>query len=91
MREARVRIMQSGIDRLERDSKIAEQLEPAAQSILSSARSRAPSWIDAAWYTRHGVGPRGAYAQAIGRGSGIVLAEYGGLRSPAHAMFRSSV
>ena len=87
----RVRVLQSGIDRLERDRQIAQQLEPAAQSILSSAQSRAPSWVHANWYTRHGVGPRGAYAQAIGRGSGIVLAEYGGLRSPAHAMFRSSV
>lgn len=81
----------AAIRSLVNDEDLADQLEPAAEQILSRARNKTPSWVIATFYTRSGVGPRGAFAQAVGRGSGIVLAEYGGSRSPAHAMFRSSI
>lgn len=81
----------AAIRSLENDEDLADQLEPAAEDILSRAQPKTPSWVQATYYTRAGVGPQGAFAQAVGRGSGIVLAEYGGSRSPAHAMFRSSI
>jgi hypothetical protein len=86
-----VNMNQSAIDELSRDAAVAEQLRPAAERVLASARGKTPSWVEATWRVKHGVSKRGAFAQAIGRGSGIVLAEYGGRRSPAHAMFRSSL
>jgi hypothetical protein len=85
-----VRLDQKAIDALGDDPAVAQQLRPRAQSILVGARGKTPSWVDATFFVKAGVGPRGAFAQAIGRGSGIVLAEYGGRNSPAHAMFRSS-
>lgn len=87
----RISLNGAAIRSLENDEGLADQLEPAADQILSRARGKTPSWVQAKFYTRSGVGPQGAFAQAIGRGSGIVLAEYGGSRSPAHAMFRSSI
>jgi hypothetical protein len=81
----------AGLDELAKDPALGEQLRPAANAILARAQGKAPSWVQAAWYVRAGSGPRGAFAQAVGRGSGIVLAEYGGARSPAYAMFRSSL
>lgn len=87
----RINLDRSAIDALKEDDALAQQLRPTAEAILSRARSKTPSWVQATFRTRAGVGPQGAFAQAIGQGSGIVLAEYGGRRSPAHAMFRSSV
>lgn len=88
----RITLRPGGLDALADDQSVAELLEPTAERIAGSAQSKLPSWVQPAYFFTHaGVGPRGAYAQAIGRGSGIVLAEYGGRRSPAHAMFRSSI
>lgn len=88
----RISLNPAGIEALTHDEKLADQLLPAAERIMARARSKTPSWVRGAYFfTWADVGPQGAYAQAIGRGSGIVLAEYGGLRSSAHAMFRSSV
>lgn len=87
----RISLNGAAIQALEDDEGLADQLLPAADRILSRARGKTPSWVQARFYTRAGVSDRGAFAQAVGRGSGIVLAEYGGSRSPAHAMFRSSI
>ena len=87
----RIMLRRGGLDALIQHEALARQLEPAAEDILSRARTKIPSWVNATFFTWTGVGPKGAYAQAIGRGSGIVLAEYGGRRSPAHSMFRSSI
>lgn len=88
----RITLRPDGIESLTRDEDLAEQLRPAADQIMRRARSKTPAWVSPSYFfTWADVGPQGAYAQAIGRGSGIVLAEYGGRRSPAHAMFRSSL
>lgn len=82
---------QSAIDALGEDPGVVGQLGEVAQGILGRAQRKAPSWLEAQWLTRAGVSDRGGFAQAIARGSGAVLAEYGGSRSPAHAYFRSSL
>ncbi len=87
----RVSLNSAAIRSIENDEGLADQLLPAAEQIMARARSKTPSWVEAKFYTRAGVSAKGAFAQAVGRGSGIVLAEYGGSRSPAHAMFRSSI
>lgn len=83
-----------GIARLERDRQVAAQLRPKAEQILGRARSGAPSWEAAAswtWWTRHGVGPQGAFSQAVATGSGTVAAEYGGIRSRPYAFMRRAI
>lgn len=86
----RVQLNDSAIRNLEQDERLAQQLRPTAENILGRARSKAPHWIQAAWFVRTGVGPRGAFSQAVARGSGTILAEYGGRNSPAYAYMRSS-
>lgn len=85
------RINQSAIDDLMESPELVADLGEAAEGILTKARGRAPSWLDAQWLVRAGVGPNGAFAQAIARGSGAVIAEYGGSRSPAYSYMRSSI
>jgi hypothetical protein len=90
----RVVLNQAAIRELENDRKLADELRPSAAKVMSRAQGRAPRWPVTAswvWFTRAGVGPQGAYAQAIVRGSGTVAAEYGGSRSPAYAFLRSSL
>jgi hypothetical protein len=84
----RIRINQAGIRELEESPEIVGQLGQIAQSKLPAARAAAPRWLEAQWLVRAGVGPRGAFAQFIARGSGAVLAEYGGQNSPAYAYIR---
>jgi hypothetical protein len=88
-----IRIDQAEVDKLARHADIALQLLPAADRILAAAQGKAPGWLssEGTWFTRAGVSRRGAYAQAIVQHPGAVGAEYGGRRTPAHAMFRSSV
>lgn len=88
---SRIRISQKFIDDLESSPEVAGALGQVAQDVLPRARAKAPSWLQAQWLTRAGVGPRGAFAQAIARGSGAVLAEYGGRGRAPRAMFRSSI
>lgn len=85
-----VNLNPAGIAELTENEQLAKQLLPAAQKILGKAQRRAPHWLDPQWFVRAGVGPRGAFAQAVARGSGTELAEYGGSRSPAYAYMRSS-
>lgn len=87
----RLRINQAAIDKLTEDPDVVAQLGEHAQDVLIEAQRRAPSWLDAQWLVRAGVSDRGGFAQAIARGSGAVLAEYGGRNSPAYAFFRSSI
>lgn len=81
------------IAKLAKDPDLGQSLSSSAEKVLSSARSKAPSWLDADWYVRSGTRDSDgeAYAQAIARGSGTVLAEYGGTNSPAYGYFRSSI
>lgn len=88
---SRVRVSRRFVDDLANSNEIAGELGVVAQEILPKARAKAPSWLQALWLTRAGVGPNGAFAQAIARGELAVMAEYGGSRSPAYAMFRSSI
>lgn len=87
----RIRLFPNEIAKLKDEQAVAKQLHPRALQILGRARSRAPHWLNATFTTRYGVGPRGAYAQARAIGSGAVLAEYGGARSPAHAYMRGAI
>jgi hypothetical protein len=88
-----IRIDQAEVDKLARHADVALQLRPTADRILAAALGKAPDWLrsEGNWFTRAGVSRRGAYAQAIVQHPGAVGAEYGGSRTPAHAMFRSSV
>lgn len=86
-----LRLNQAAIDALAESPDVVAHLGRVAQDILGKAEARAPSWLDAMWLVRAGVSDKGAFAQAIARGSGSILAEYGGARSPAYAMFRSQL
>lgn len=86
----KVRVNESGIRELERDEKVAEQLRKPAEKVLAKARRNAPPWLEADWFVRVGVSEKGAFSQAIARGSGTVVAEYGGSTSPAHGYMRSA-
>ena len=87
-----VTVNQAEVEKLARHAGVARQLQPTAEKLLGRARAKAPDWLrkEGHWYTRAGVSARGAYAQAIVSHEGAVGAEYGGTRSPAYAMFRSS-
>lgn len=87
----KITINQTEIDKLKKDAAVAQQMRPAAEAVLGRARSKAPSWLEAEWFVKAGVGPRGAFAQAVARGSGATLAEFGGARSQAYAYMRSSI
>jgi hypothetical protein len=87
----RVRLNRSEIDRIAESPELAGELGKVAQRVLPVARASAPGWLDAQWLTRAGVGPRGAFGQAIARGSGTILAEYGGTNSPAHGFMRRAL
>lgn len=86
-----IRIKRDGIRELEHDPDVATALRPHAEDALARARRKAPSWLTARWFVRQGVSKQGAFAQAIARGSGTILAEYGGSRSTAYSYMRSSV
>jgi hypothetical protein len=91
----RVVSIPQGIKDLEHSSAVGHlALRPVAGEILEDARTRAPNWDAVAtwrWWIRGGKGPQGAFAQAIVTGSGTLLAEFGGSRSPAYAYLRSSL
>ena len=91
----RVVAIPAGIKALENDSAVGHRaLRPEAQKVLDAARTRSPTWdAVSSWrfWVRGGKGPNGAFAQAIITGSGAQLAEFGGSRSPAYAMLRSSL
>jgi hypothetical protein len=89
----RISVNPQEVEKVGRMAEVALQLRPAADRILSQARSKAPDWLreDGNWFTRSGVSRRGAYAQAIVQHPGAVGAEYGGERSEPVAMFRSSI
>jgi hypothetical protein len=89
--EVRMVVDQRAVRDLGNESEVGVAMRPRAEQILASARMRAPSWLNADWYVKAGKGPQGAFAQAIAKGEGAVLAEYGGLYTPASAMFRSSI
>jgi hypothetical protein len=88
---SRINVPQSFVDDVANSHAVAGELGKVAQSVLPRARAKAPGWLHAQWLTRAGVGPKGAFGQAIARGNLAVMAEYGGRRSPAYAMFRSSI
>lgn len=85
-----IRLKRDGIRELEHDADVATALRPHAEDVLGRARRKAPSWLTAQWFVRQGVSKRGAFAQAIARGSGTILAEYGGSRSHAYRYMRSA-
>jgi hypothetical protein len=89
----RVVVNQAEVDKLARHASVALQLQPTADRLLAAAMGKAPDWLrsEGTWFTRAGVSRRGGYAQAIVQHPGAIGAEYGGRRTPAHAMFRSSV
>lgn len=88
-----IMVNRAEVERISRMAELALQLKPTADELLGKAQAKAPDWLrsEGKWYTRAGVSRRGAYAQAIVSHEGAVGAEYGGRRSPAHSMFRSSV
>lgn len=87
----RVRPVESGIRELGRTSEVGLLMRPAAEMLLVRAQAKRPEWLQALWFTKAGEGPRGSFAQAIARGDGAVIAEYGGRWTPPYAMFRSSI
>ena len=88
---SRINVPRSFADEVATSPELAGALGQVAQSVLPRARAKAPSWLQARWLTRAGVGPNGAFGQAIARGELAVLAEYGGRTSRPYAMFRSSI
>jgi hypothetical protein len=89
----RTRVDEKAVAEIANDPNLVPDLRREADRILSRARPKAPSWLDAQWSVRAGNRSRDgqAFAQAVARGSGTVLAEYGGRTSPAYAYFRSSL
>ena len=97
----RVVALPKGIEDMTKQSDVGHlALRPEAEKILVRARPKVPVWTDKngspiagqwRWWVRGGKGPQGAFAQAIVTGSGTQLAEFGGARSRAYAMLRSSL
>jgi hypothetical protein len=90
----RVIVKHSGVRELGTKSEVGVSMRPAAERILRAARSKAPSWFmenQPTWYVKGGKGPQGAFAQAVARGDGAVLAEFGGRYTAPSFMFRSSI
>ena len=87
----RVKADKRGIAQLADTSEVGNLLRPTAESVLMRAQPKAPSWLQADWFVKAGRGPRGSFAQAIARGDGAIIAEYGGRWSEPYAMFRSSI
>lgn len=87
----RVKADKQGIARLAETSEVGNLMRPTAETILARAQPKAPPWLQADWFVKAGQGPRGSFAQAIARGDGAIIAEYGGRWSEPFAMFRSSL
>lgn len=86
----RVHILEAGIRELGGKQDIAGQLDEAAEEL--KARVRIPRRHNRLKLsTRHGVGPRGAFAQVIMRGSGALAVEFGTRRSAPVAPLRRAL
>jgi hypothetical protein len=86
-----VRVDQDGVDEVMSSREMVAFLATYAQGVVSRAQPKAPSWLEASWGVKAGVGPRGAFAQAVAQGSGTVAAEFGGQHVPVYAYLRSSL
>lgn len=82
-----VRILHDGIRELERSPEVAALLGNEAATV--QRRVRAPSHLRLS--TRKGVGPRGAFAQVIMRGRGVIPIEFGSRNNAPMAPLRNAL
>lgn len=82
-----VRMVPGAIDQLMRSEEVAAELGKVAGQVRG--RVRAPSRMQV--FDRHGVGPRGAFAQVIMRGPGALTVEYGNRTRAPKAPLRGAL